>query len=56
MISGIQIDPYYSTYFCYYSWVLLHFLVLFMGSTVLFQLTFILIYNTFNKKISVSAK
>ena len=30
-------------YFCYYSWVSLHFLVLFMGFTVLFQLTFIFI-------------
>ena len=28
------------TYFCYYSWIPLQFLVLFMGPTVLFQLTF----------------
>ena len=28
----------------------------FMGLTVLFQLTFTFIYNTFNKKFSVSAK
>ena len=27
-------------YFCYYLWVSLHFLVLFMGPTILFQLTF----------------
>ena len=32
------------------------FLVLFMGFTVLFQLTFTFIFSTFNKKISVSAK
>ena len=31
---------YYSVYFCYYSWALLYFLILFMGLTVLFQLTF----------------
>ena len=30
---------------------LLHFLVLFMGLTVLFQLVFNFIYNTFKKKI-----
>ena len=47
---------YYSTYFCYYSWVILHFLVLFMGLTVLFQLTFTFIYSTFSKKFSVLAK
>ena len=45
-----------STYFCYYLWVLLHFLVLFIGSTVLFQLTFTFIYSTFSKKFSVSTK
>ena len=27
---------YYSAYFCYYSWVSLHFLVLFIGPTALF--------------------
>ena len=32
------------------------FLLLFMDLTVLFQLTFTFIYNTFNKKFSVSAK
>ena len=42
---------YYSAYFCYYSWTPLHFLVLFMGLTVLFQLTFTFIYSIFNKKI-----
>ena len=34
----------------------LHFLVLFMGSTVLFQLTFTFIYNTFSNNFSISAK
>ena len=47
---------YYSAYFCYYSWIPLHFLVLFMSPTVLFQLTFTCIYNTLNKKFSVSVK
>ena len=47
---------YYSTYFCYYSWVSLHFLVLFMSLFVLFQLIFTFIYSTFSKKFSVSAK
>ena len=45
---------YYLAYFLYYSWVSLHFLVLFMDPTVLFQLIFIFIYNTFNKKFLVS--
>ena len=31
---------YYSVYFCYYSWALLYFLILFMGLIILFQLTF----------------
>ena len=47
---------YYSAYFYNYSWAPLHFLVLFMGLTVLFQLTFTFIYNTFSKKFSVLAK
>ena len=47
---------YYSAYFCYYLWAPLHFLVLFMGLTIQFQLIFTFIYNTFNKKFSVSAK
>ena len=47
---------YYSAYFCYYLWVPLHFLILFMGPTVLFQLTFTFIYSTFNKKFLVSTK
>ena len=34
----------------------LHFSVLFMGSTVLFQLTFTFIYNTFNNKFSLSVR
>ena len=42
---------YYLTYFYYYLWVTLHFLVLFMGLTVLFQLTF-----TFNKSMKEKAK
>ena len=46
----------YSAYFLYYSWALLHFLVPFMGLTVLFQLTFIFIYSTFSNKFLVSAK
>ena len=33
----------------------LYFLVLFMGHTVLFQLTFTFIYSTFSKKFSVSS-
>ena len=45
---------YYSAYFCYYSWAPLYFLILFMGPIILFQLTFAFIYNTFNKKFSVS--
>ena len=36
--------------FFYYLWAPLHFLVLFMDPTVLFQLTFTFIYSTFNKK------
>ena len=47
---------YYLAYFCYYSWVPLHFLVLFMGHTILFQLTFTFIYSTFSKKFLVSVK
>ena len=44
---------YCSVYFCYYSWAPLHFLVLFMGLSLLFQLTFTFIYSTFSKKCSV---
>ena len=47
---------YYSAYFCYYSWALLYFLMLFIDPTVLFQLTFTFIYNTFSNKFLVSAK
>ena len=36
---------YYSVYFCYYSWALLYFLILFMGLTILFQLTFITVLS-----------
>ena len=41
---------YYSTYFCYCSCIPLHFLVLFMGFIVLFQLIFTFIYSIFSKK------
>ena len=47
---------YYLTYFWYYSWLSLHFLVLFMSLIVLFFLTFTFIYGIFSKKFSVSAK
>ena len=47
---------YYSAYFCYYSWVLLYFLVLFMSSIVSFQLAFTFIYSTFSKKFLASTK
>ena len=47
---------YYSTYFCYYSWALLHLLVLFIDPAILFLPSFTFIYSTFSKKISVSAK
>ena len=46
----------YSAYTFYYSWVSLHFLVLFMGLTILFQLIFTFIYSTFSNNFSVSAK
>ena len=42
----------YSTYFGYHSWALLHFLILFMGLTVFFQLSFTFIYNTFSNKLT----
>ena len=47
---------YYSAYFCYYLWVPLHFLVMIMGPTILFQLTFLFIYSTFSKTFSVLTK
>ena len=47
---------YYLVYFCYYSWVSLYFLVLFISLNVLFQLTLTFIYSTFSKKFSVSIK
>ena len=47
---------YYSAYFCYYSWDPLHFLVLFMGLTVLFQLNFTFIYSIFSNKFLFSVK
>ena len=46
----------YSAYFYYYSWVSLHFLVLFIDLTLLFQLTFTFIYSRFSNKFLVSAK
>ena len=42
---------YYLAYLHYYSWALLHFLILFMDLTVLFQLIFTFIYGAFNKKV-----
>ena len=47
---------YYSVYFYYYIWDSQHFLILFICFTVLFQLTFTFIYNTFSKKISIDLK
>ena len=45
---------YYLTYFYYYSWIVLF--VLFISFTVLFQLSFTFIYNTFSKKFSILTK
>ena len=42
---------YYSAYFCYYLWVSLHFLVLFMSFIIPFQLIFTFIYRTFSQKV-----
>jgi len=42
--------------FYYYLLVSLYFFIQLISPTVLFQLTLILIYRTFNKKIFVSAK
>jgi len=53
-LVSVWLTYFLSTYFCYYSWVLLHFLVLFMGPTILFQLIFTFIYSTFSKKISIA--
>ena len=47
---------YYSTYFYYYPWALLHLLVLFIGPAILFQPSFTFIYNIFSKKNLISAK
>ena len=47
---------YYLAHFFYYSWIPLHFLLLFMSHIILFQLTFIFIYSIFSKKFLVSAK
>ena len=44
----------YLVYFWSYSWTPLYFLVLFMGSTVLFQSTFTFIYCTFSNKFLLS--
>ena len=44
---------YYLVYFCYYSWVSLYFLILFLSFTILFQLAFIFIFSTFSNKFSV---
>ena len=40
---------YYLGYFYYYLWTPLHFSILFINLTVLFQLIFTFIYNTFSK-------
>ena len=37
---------YYSAYFYYYLWVLMHFLVLFIGLTILFHLPFNIFLGT----------
>ena len=47
---------YYLAYFCYYLWVSLLFVILFIGPTILFLLTFSFNYSTFSKKFSVSTK
>ena len=43
-------------YFCYYLWVPLHVLILFMSPIVLFSLFFNLFFYTFSKKFSISTK
>ena len=47
---------YYLAFFTIIHGSQLHFLVLFIGHTELFQLTFTFIYSTFSKKFSISAK
>ena len=47
---------YYSDCFCYYLWILLHFLTLFMSLAVLFQLIFTFIYNFVSNKFLISTK
>ena len=51
-----QIFFYYLAYFYYYSWVSLHFLILFMDPAILFQLLFSFIYSTFSKFFLVLTK
>jgi len=61
-ISGSQTNPKFVLLFLLFNlflllfMVLLHFLVLFVSLTVLFQLPFSFIYNTFSKIFSISAK
>ena len=42
--------------FYYYLWILLYFLVLFIGYIVLFQLTFTFIYNIVCNNFPISVK
>ena len=44
------------SYFCYYLWISLYFLILFISHTVLFQLFFTFIYGTFSNKFLISTK
>jgi len=47
---------YYLAFFYYYLWAQLHFFALFMGPTILFQLTFTFICSTFNNNFSILTK
>ena len=51
----MKIISLFSLFFCYLS-VTLHFLVLFIGFIILFQLTFIFIYSIFSNKFLVLVK
>ena len=60
--EGMKLIAYqrFLIYFCYYVYVLLHFLVLFIGLIVLFNqllgFFFFFLYNTFSKNKSISVK
>ena len=56
LLRGETKCPFGKDYFCQLILLFSLFLLLFMGLTVLFQLTFTVIYSTFNKKFSVSTK